>query len=163
MRITENEFKKRFKVFLERKGFKIIKEITNGPPDLVIEKDGDVICVELKVSRGQNLFGIALYQLLFAKSVFRTKKLWLVISGTPTSMSKKWIKLLWNYRISIFLFDRTLKRLRLRNLLPSKPLKERIYQKIGFPIYKTRRILKMLKPTLLRRPDDHYETSLQKA
>lgn len=152
MKITENEFKKRFKTYIEEKGFRIVKEITNNPPDLIIEKDGELICVELKVSRGQALLGNALYQLLFARYTFKTKKLWLVISKLPTVMSRDWIKLLWNYRISIFLFDGTLKRIRLRNLLPGKASKKNIVQENELPIATSRKILELFRPNLLEKP-----------
>lgn len=104
-RMKEEELKERFKSFVQSQGFIIEEESRQSSPDLIIEKNGRRMGIELKGSRNTTVFAAALGQLLFAKFKHNVEEMWLILPRPPSLTSKNWIELLWNNGIKIFFFS----------------------------------------------------------
>lgn len=99
--MNESELKEKFKTIIQIDGAKILKEFANTSPDLIIEKNGRRIAVEIKGSRSTTVFGTALGQLLFAKFRYDLDDLWLIIPKAPSIKSLDWLNLLWKHKIVV--------------------------------------------------------------
>ncbi len=116
MEIKEAELRKQFKQLVQLKGFKILKEITNAPSDLILEKNGKKFGVELKASE-DCIFSQALGQLLIAKIKFNFDKMWLVLDFIPSKNKRDEVEVFRRHKISIFaVVDEKLIKITKRNL-----------------------------------------------
>lgn len=103
--IKEVELQEKFKSIIQSQGFSIVHKFIQTSPDLIIEKEGRKIGVELKGSRNTTVFASALGQLLYSKFKYNLDELWLVLAKQPSSFSRDWIELLQKHNISIFFFS----------------------------------------------------------
>ena len=103
--MKERELKDKFNTYILQKGYRIVKEFVNNPPDIIIEKDGNYTAVELKGSGRPSIFGVSVGQLLFAKSKYNINDLWLVLPRVPQFSSKEWVILLLKLGIRIFYYS----------------------------------------------------------
>lgn len=118
MEIREAELKRKFKQIIQLKGFKILREITNAPSDLILEKNGRKFGVELKASE-DCIFSQALGQLLIAKIKFNFDKMWLVLDFIPSINKSDELEVFRRHKISIFsVVDGKLIKISKRNLRP---------------------------------------------
>jgi len=102
--MREYELKQKFIEFVNQHQFKIIYEIVNKPADLIIEKDGKRIAVEFKTARDPAKFSRALGQLLFARIKYDVEDSWLILSGLPSILSKDWLEVFEESKITVFYF-----------------------------------------------------------
>lgn len=103
--MKEAELKEIFKSFIQSQGFAITEEFKQSSPDLIIERDGRRIGVELKGSRNTTIFASAFGQLLFSKFKYNVDEMWLILPKAPSFISKDWIEFLWDSHIKIFFFS----------------------------------------------------------
>jgi len=102
--MNESYVKEKFKEFITSQGYRIEREFTTSSPDLLLNKDGKLIAVEIKGSRSTSNYALALGQLIFAIFNFKgISEAWLVLGKTPTRVSEKWLECLWCHGIKIYL------------------------------------------------------------
>ncbi len=104
--MKEFQLQEKFKKFIEDKGFKVIREFCNKPPDLIIERNGKKIAVEIKTLTNSSKFSTALGQLIFAKIHHKVDELWLVLPDRPSVFSREWVEVFLKLGIVIFCLDR---------------------------------------------------------
>lgn len=117
----ESELRDRFKSIVVSKGWRILREFYNAPPDLIIEKQGRTISVELRVGADHSTLAKALGQLLFSKFVHKTDEIWLVIPEKSTQL-RKWIKIFEEQGVRVFQFCDSLEQIT-PDSLPEEPPK----------------------------------------
>lgn len=102
--MQEAELEIKFISFAAKEGF-LIRKMLGSSPDLILEKEGKKIAVELKGSRKTTVLPVALGQLMFAKAKLGTEELWLVTSRHPVSFKREWIDFFFELGIKIWFFD----------------------------------------------------------
>jgi len=94
-----------FERVVEKQGFKIVKRLTQAPPDFIIEKNGKSIGVELKLTSDTASLEKGMGQLLFAKTFYNLQELWLVFPHQYKPLSNDWLKTLKLQGIKLFILS----------------------------------------------------------
>lgn len=101
--LIEDQIQNKFEEVAKSRGFRIVINLRVESPDVIMEKDGKLIGVEIKSNcRASSLF-MALGQLLFGKNIFELDELWLVLPFIENSFNKEWFQVFNSNVIKVFI------------------------------------------------------------
>lgn len=104
-RVGESYFRSKFMSVIEKEGFKLLKQLSQTSPDFIIEKDGKNIGIELKLGTDAPSLQKALGQLIFAKSFYNLKEIWLVTPLQARVFPEDWLKIFKSNSIKILMLE----------------------------------------------------------